>query len=247
MAYTGFTAFPSQLVPMLQTGFLARFVEEGLDSNFAYRREAILETLPGRLGQTLALTRTGRKPPVPTALNPANLTNNFDNGLPNPSVPSVEQYAYNMAEYGDTLDVDLVGELAGIANMFKQFARTSGEQAAHTMERLAKSKLFAAYNTGNTFVRTDLGASSTTTCHVDDIRGFQTVYVNGVPTPVSMTYPLVVYEYASTSGGVDQTLSVTAATADGTDHSVYPSDNGTSSAGISGVLTFATATDSGER
>jgi hypothetical protein len=66
--------------------------------------------------------------------------------------------------------------------------------------------------------------------------------VNGVFQPVSSTFPLVVKELASTSSGVNQTLSVTAATPDAVTASVYPSDNGTTSAGVSGTLTFASAT-----
>jgi hypothetical protein len=229
----GFTNFPAALVPTLQLGFLEREFEEGLDSVLAYRRAALEETVPARIGETLTRTRKGRKAPVTTPMNPSTNTG-LDNGL-TPSSFSVEQYSFNMQEYGDTVDTNLMQELAGIANQMFANSRNSGVQAAQSLERIARFKLFSAYLGGNSRVRTDLGAGSTTTAHVDDIRGFTTVLVNGVVTPISSTNPLTVFEVQIAAGGVAQTLTVTAAVADGTNHSSAPD-------GISGVITFTAAT-----
>lgn len=226
-------AFPTALQPELQTGFLEREFEEGLDSILGYRREALMETVPARLGETITRTRTSRKNPVTTPLNPSS-TSSLDNGL-TATDASIEQYTLSTFEYGDATDVNLMADLAAIADNMVRVARNNGVQAAQSLEGLARSALFGAYLGGNTRVRTDLGASSTTTCHVDDIRGFQTVLVNGVPTPISGSNTLSVSEIATTSGGVTQTLTVSAAVADGTNNSTAPG-------GISGVLTFATAT-----
>lgn len=236
------TNFPPALVPLIQQNFLARFIEEGLDSELAYRREAIVETIPGRIGQTVTMTRYGRKPPVPTPMNPQTLTA-FDNGM-TPSTCAVEQYSYTLAQYGDTVDVDLMGEIVGIANQLRMNSRNSGVQGAQTLERIAKNRLFAAYNTGNSFVNTNLGAGSTTTCYVDDIRGFQLVMVNGQLVPVSASNPLTVQESPSSAGGLTQTLTVTSVVATANNGSVFPSDNpGVSgSAGVSGILTFGAVT-----
>lgn len=229
----GFTNFPAALVPTLQLGFLEREFEEGLDSVLAYRRAALEETVPARIGETLTRTRKGRKTPVTTPMNPSTNTG-LDNGL-TPSSFAVEQYSFNMQEYADTVDTNMMQELAGIANQMWANSRNSGVQAAQSMERIARFKLFSAYLGGNSRVRTDLGASSTTTAHVDDIRGFTTVLVNGVVTPISGTNTLTVAELAISSGGVAQTLTVTGVTADGTNHSSAPD-------GISGVITFTAAT-----
>jgi hypothetical protein len=238
-----FANFPAQLVPLIQQNFLARFLEEGLDSEAAYRRHAILEQIPARLGQTLTMSKTGRKSPVTAVTNPANVTVGLDNGL-TPSLASVEQYTYNVVELAAASDVDIMGELAGIADQLKTAARNNGVQAAQSLERLAKSVLFAAYNGGNSFVRTDLGESSSTTCHVDDVRGFTQVMVNGQFQPVSMSNPLIVNEI-SVDGGVTQTLTVTGVSVDAVTQSLYPSDEPgvSTSAGQSGVLTFESATD----
>lgn len=230
---TGFVNFPAALQPTLQQGFLEREFEEGLDSVLAYRRAALMETVPARLGETLTRTRKSRKAPVTTPMNPSTNTG-LDNGL-SPSTFSVEQYSFNMQEYADTVDTNLMQDLASIANQLFANSRNSGVQAAQSMERIARLKLFSAYLGGNSRVRTDLGASSTTTCHVDDVRGFQTVLVNGVVTPISSSNPLTVAELQTSAGGVAQTLTVTGFTIDSTTSSTCPD-------GQSGTITFTAAT-----
>lgn len=228
-----FTNFPTALAAILQLGFLEREMEEGLDSILAYRRAAIEETIPCRIGETLTRTRKGRKAPITTPLAAASDTG-LDNGLTSGTF-SVEQYAFTMLRYADTVDTNSLDDLAGIADQLIANSRNNGVQAAQSMERIARSRLFAAYLGGNTRVRPDLGASSTTTAHVDDIRGFTNVLVNGVVTPISGAAPVSVVETNIGGAGVNQTLSVTAAVADVTNASSVPD-------GISGTLTFATAT-----
>lgn len=228
-----FTNFPAQLAAILQQGFLERELEEGLDSILAYRRETLRETIPARIGETLTRTRKGRKAPVTSPLNPAADTG-LDNGL-TPSTFAVEQYMFTMARYGDTVDVNMLDDLAGIADQMFANSRNNGVQAAQSLERIARSKLFGAYLGGNSRVRTDLGAGGTTTCHVDDIRGFQNVIANGQLVAISSANPISVQETAVTNAGVTQVLTVTAATADVTNQSSVPD-------GISGILTFNAAT-----
>lgn len=221
-----------------QNQFLARFFEEGLDSEMAYRRDALQELIPIGAGQTITKTRVGRLAPVPTPLNPVNITG-LDNGI-NYATPNLEQYVYNVNEYSNGALVDLISEQAGIADQLKTLAKTNGVNAAQTLERVAKQTWFAAYNTGNTWIRSDLGSLSTSTVWVDDIRGFQFAPVNGQMQPVSSGNPLSVTEYAFGSGGVNQTFTVTAAVADSPTRSVYPSSvAGGASDGISGFLTIS--------
>lgn len=230
---TEFAWLPANLAGELQQGFLERELEEGLDSVLAYRAMAVTETIPARIGETLTRTRKGRKAPTRTPL-PVSGLNALDNGM-TPSSYSIEQYQFTMQPYADTVDVDLLGTEATIADDFIANSRNNGVQAAQSRELIARYKLFSAYLGANTRVRADLSSSTTTSCHVDDIRGFQYTWVNGVITPVSASNPITVSEVAVSSGGVNQTLSVTAVTVDGTNASSSPD-------GISGVLTFATAT-----
>lgn len=225
--------FPPALGALLQQGFLERELEEGLDSILAYRRAALQETVPSRIGETLTRTRKGRKTPVTTPMVPASNTG-LDNGL-TPSTFSVEQYSFTIASYADTVDTNMQQELAGIADELIANSRNNGVQAAQSMERIARLKLFSAYLSGNSRVRTDLGAGSTTTCRVDDIRGFTTVLVNGVVTQISSANKISVQETNVGGSGVTQLLAVSAAVADVTNHSQCPD-------GISGTLTFDAAT-----
>lgn len=236
-----FTNFPAALAAELQTGFLEREFEEGLDSVLAFRREALKETVPARIGETITRTRTGRKTPVTTPMDPTtNTLGNLNNGLTS-STGALEQYTLAMFEYGDLDSVNMMQDLAAIANNMERVSRSNGVQAAQSIERLSRFALFNAYMGGNSRVRTDLGAGSSTTCYVDDIRGFMTVLVNGVVTPVSSSNPLLVTETANSSGGVTQVLSVTGVAAEGTNHSSVVNSSGQIE-GISGILTFTAAT-----
>lgn len=229
----GFVNFPAGLAAILQQGFLEREFEEGLDSVLAYRREALQEGIPVRIGQSLTKTRTGRFTPSDVPINPSTNTG-LDNGLTAQTF-SIEQYSFTMNEYANAADVQMRQEQAAIANEMYTFSRNLGVQAAQSLERICRRLLFGAYLGGNTYVRTDLGAGGTTTCHVDDIRGFQNVLVNGVVTPVSGTNTLTVQETAVVSGGVTQALTVTGVAADTNSNSQCPG-------GISGTLTFSAAT-----
>jgi hypothetical protein len=112
----------------------------------------------------------------------------------------------------------------GIASQFLQNAAVNGEQAARSLDELARNALFASYIGGNTRVRTTLGSPGPSVA-VDDIRGFQTVFVNGVQTPVGGAASLAV-----AIAGNNYTL--VGATPDASNGSWAPG-------GISGVLTFS--------
>lgn len=244
-----FYEFAPQLQDLVQSGFIARQLEEGLDSDLAYRRQATEETISGRIGSIIIIPRIGRKAPVVQPLNPNLFGSNLDNGL-TPSLPASETYQYNLQEWGDTEDIDLIGSLAACADLVKAAARTNGVQAAQSMERLAKIALFGAYDTGNTFVRGDLSpGSSTSQVHVDDVRGFQFVQVNGVLTSVTMSNPLPCFEYRTSSAGIMQAFNVVGVVPDSPNGSIFPGssiDNmgNVVSDGISGLLliTGASAT-----
>ena len=96
----------------------------------------------------------------------------------------MEQYTISLNFYAATQDLNMVTSRVGIAAQFLQNAATNGEQAARSLDELARNALFAPYFGGNTRVPTTL-ASAGPSIEVDDIRGFQTVFVNGVQQAVS--------------------------------------------------------------
>ncbi|MBU6448040.1 MAG: DUF4043 domain-containing protein [Rhodospirillales bacterium] len=218
----GIQNFPAALQPIIQQGFLEREFETALKSRLGYRMIADREEFAVGIGETLTKTRAGLKPSVTTPLAAASNTN-LDNGLAS-SNWGVEQYTIALNFYAATQDLNMVTSRVGIASQFLQNAATNGEQAARSLDELARNALFAPYFGGNTRVATAL-TSAGPVVEVDDIRGFLTVFVNGVQQPVSAGAPLSV-----TVGQNIYTL--VGVTADATNVSTAPG-------GVSGQLTFA--------
>lgn len=215
--------FPASLQPIIQQGFLEREFEQYLTSVLGYRQAAKREPIRTNIGETITKTRPGLKAPTITPMTPSGNTN-FDNGM-SPSTWTVEQYTMTLAQYGDTIDLNTVTQKVGIVDQFLHNAQVNGTQAGQSLDRLARNKLFGAYMGYNTRVRTTLGAPAATIA-VDDITGFGTILVNGVPTPISTTNKLSVVVGSNTY--LLQSL-----TADGSNVS-------TSFNGVSGTLTFST-------
>ena len=218
----GIQNFPLALQPIIQQGFLEREFEHALTSRLGYRAVADREPFAVGIGETLTKTRAGLKPSVTTPLA-ADTNTNLDNGL-TPTTWSVEQYTISINHYASTMDLNMVTSRVGIMGQFLQNAFTNGEQAARSLDELARNALFAPYFGGNTRVTTALTAAGPVVA-VDDIRGFQTVFVNGVQSPVSSVNSLTV-----TVGADAYTLVGT--TADATNVTTAPG-------GVSGTLTFS--------
>ena len=220
----GIQNFPTALQPIIQQGFLEREFQQALQSRLGYRAVADRVPFSVGIGETLTKTRAGLKPSVTTPLAAATNTN-LDNGLI-PTSFSVEQYTITINHYAATTDLNMVTSRVGIASQFLLNATINGEQAARSLDELARNALFAPYFGGNTRVRVSLTSAGPTVA-VDDIRGFQTVFVNGVQTPVGGVASLMVSVGANT-------YTLIGAAPDASNSSVAPG-------GISGVLTFATS------
>jgi hypothetical protein len=218
----GIQNFPSALQPIIQQGFLEREFQQALTSRLGYRACADRVKISVGIGETLTRTRAGLKPSVITPIVLSSNTN-FDNGL-TPTGWGVEQYTISINHYAATTDLNMVTSRIGIASQFLQNAYVNGEQAARSLDELARNALFNAYFGGNTRVRTTLGSAGTAVS-VDDIRGFQYIFINGIQQVVGVPNPLTV-----TIGSTAYTLVGVAA--DITNVSTTPN-------GVSGVLTFA--------
>ena len=218
----GIQNFPAALQPIIQQGFLEREFQAALHSRLGYRAVADREEFAVGIGETLTKTRAGLKPSITTPLAPATNTN-LDNGLV-PASFGVEQYTLTLNFYAATADLNIVTSRVGIASQFLLNAAINGEQAARSLDELARNALFGAYFGGNTRVRVPLAVAAAAV-DVDDIRGFAAAFVNGVATPVSAGNPLTV-----TVGSDAYTL--VAAAADPVNASTAPN-------GVSGTLTFS--------
>ena len=220
----GISNFPAALQPVIQQGFLEREFQQALTSRLGYRAVADRVEFSVGIGETLTKTRAGLKPSVTTPLAAATNTN-LDNGL-TPSNFNVEQFTITLNHYAATADLNMVTSRVGIASQFLLNAAINGEQAARSLDELARNALFAPYFGGNSRVRATISAASVNV-PVDDVRGFQTVFMNGVQTPVGGSASLAV-----TVGANSYTLI-----------GVAPDNTNLSSApgGISGVLTFTSS------
>jgi hypothetical protein len=216
--------FPAALQPIIQQGFLEREFQHAMESRLGYRLCADREEFSVGIGETLTKTRAGLKQSVTTPLNPATNTN-LDNGL-TPASFAVEQYTITLNHYAATTDLNMVTSRVGIASQFLLNAAINGEQAARSLDELARNALFNAYLAGNTSVRTGL-VTPGDAVEVDDVRGFQNAWVNGVQTPVggSTSLPVAVGLNTYTLVGV---------TPDAANIS-------NAAGGISGLLTFSAA------
>jgi hypothetical protein len=214
--------FPASLQPIIQQGFLEREFQQALRSKLGYRACADRVDVAVGIGETLTKTRAGLKPTVTTPLTPSSNTN-FDNGL-TPTTWGVEQYTLSINLYAATTDLNVVMERVAIASQFLQNAYVNGEQAARSLDELGRNALFGAYMGGNTRIRTTL-ASAAPTVAVDDVRGFQIVFVNGVQQSVSTSTPMTV----TIGSNVYMVVSVAVDTAN-----VSTAPNG-----LSGILTLS--------
>jgi hypothetical protein len=220
----GIQNFPPTLQPIIQQGFLEREFGQALRSRLGYRACADREIFSVGIGETLTKTRSGLKPTVTTPLSP-NTNTNLDNGL-SPTSWGVEQYTITINHYAATTDLNMVTSRVGIASQFLENAYVNGEQAARSLDELARNTLFGSYFGGNTRVRTTL-SSAGPSVSVDDVRGFQYAFVNGVQQPVTGSNTLAI-----TVGANLYTLS--GVTVDTTNVSTAPN-------GISGVLSFSSS------
>lgn len=218
----GISNFPAVLQPILQQGFLEREFQQALQSRLGYRACADRQEFAVGIGETLTKTRAGLKPSVvqPVA---AMANTNLDNGL-TPQGWGVEQYTLTLNHYAATTDLNMVTSRVGISGQFLQNAAINGEQAARSLDELARNALFAPYFGGNTRVRVSLGSAGPVV-QVDDVRGFQLAFVNGVQIPVGAGNPLTVTVGAGA-------YTVVGVTVDGINLSTTPG-------GLSGSLTLS--------
>lgn len=220
------STLPAGLVAAIQQNYLERAFIDPLLNVLGYRNLSKKEVFPAKIGDTITKTKIGLMIPNITPLNPSTNTN-LDNGL-STNQYSLEQYSLAIYQYPQVApDINLLDDQTSISEFFMRNAMDLGVAQATAIDRVARNNLFNSYMGGNTAVTATLGSPGTT-IHVDDTRGFQTVVVNGVVTPVSgsNTLPVVVnvVTYQLSSFANDAT-NVSTAIATG---------------GTSGTLTFTT-------
>jgi len=231
---------PLAIQSMIQTGFLDRNLYEALQARLGFRMVAERESFGAEIGETVTKTRTGLLPAVTTPSAPAALTD-LQSGMA-PQGYGVEQFLLRVDQFNGTMPLNVVTSRVAIGNQYLLNARKLAEQAARSVDTIARNRLFDAYLGGNTVVSATLGAAGTTV-HVDDVRGFYSlVGSNGQVVPVSSTNPLSVAVGSDNYPLVSVVADGPAPSFGGPQFLVYSGTGANTSAsfnGISGTLTFS--------
>lgn len=223
------TFLPAPLQNLVQQGYLEREFKEALQIKMAYRLGAQQIPIPTGVGTTYTQTRMGRKAPVTTPLNPQARVTTNTNGV-TPSTGGNEQWTFSIDEYADGIPLNLMDQETTIKRLFLENAKICGEQGSQSIEWLIRQGIEDCYLQGDTYV---LGGTAATYAHLNDVRGFQNVMVNGKLVPISNTNTLTVYA----TGSLKQTLTIVNCQVDAENVS-----DAAAVGGISGVVTFSNAT-----
>lgn len=175
------SSLPAAIQAILQNGLLDRTFKDALVPQFLFPQVADSEPWMGGLGDTKTFTRKGLLSPATTPVTGSD---------PSPSTYTVEQWSVVMDQYANSMDTNMLGSAMALASKFLADAGTLGINAGQTVNQVARNKLYKAYAGGRTWCTTT--ASSDTSIIVQSTNGFETVLVNGVPTPVSGANPLTV-------------------------------------------------------
>jgi hypothetical protein len=135
----------------------------------------------GRLGEAVTKSRRGLIPPgdeTSAKIQPGQ--------EPSKVRGSEEFFSYQLAPYGASTDTHLVASHVAAWNKFVEEVENLMFHGAQTLGRIARGRVFSAYGGSDTFATA--AGSSATAVIIKDATGFDTVLVNGKPTPVSATY-----------------------------------------------------------
>ena len=176
------STLPAAIRAIMQNGILDRVFQDALVPEFLF--PAIADSMPwqGGLGDTKTFTRKGLLTPTTTPLAGADISG--------ASTYGIEQWSVTMDQYGLSVDTNMLQSAMTLASKFLADVQTLGISAGQSLNQIARGKIYAAYAGGRTWCTT--GGTSDTSIIVNNVNGFTTVLVNGVPTPVSASNPLTV-------------------------------------------------------
>ncbi|MFG3585130.1 hypothetical protein [Streptomyces sp. NPDC047990] len=183
-------SLPSAIQAILENGMLDRVFKDALTPEFLFPQIADAEPWQGNLGDTKTFTRKGLLTPASTPVTGSD---------PSASTYTVEQWSVTMDQYANSMDTNMLGSAMALASKFLADIENLGINAGQSINQAARNKLYKAYSGGRTWCTT--AGSSDSSIVVASTDGFETVLVNGVPTPVSGASPLNV-----TIGGTANTV-----------------------------------------
>jgi hypothetical protein len=185
---------PAAIRAMLQNGLLDRVFQDALHAEFIFPAIADSEPWQAGMGDTRTFTRKGLLTPSTTPVTGSDVS---------AATYSIEQWSVVMDQYGLAVDTNMLISAMALASKYLADVETLGINAGQSLNRIARDKLYNAYSGGHTWCRT--AATTDISIQVNSVKGFETVLVNGVPTPVSGSNPLsvTIAGVANTVTGVD--------------------------------------------
>lgn len=154
---------PQSLLNLAQQGYLDRTIRDGLVPGQLYRMDARPEEWQAMLGETAIFSRRGLM-----AIDLAPLTPGTDPAAGN---YSSEQWTVTASQFSGSNDTFMPASNVAIESLLMQNAKALGVHAAMKMNRIARNKLFVAYNGGESTVFL-LGVIGGTTLKVSSLAGF---------------------------------------------------------------------------
>lgn len=147
---------------IVQENFLERAFHDALFPRLLFRGEAVPQAWPAGVGDTQLFSAPGLIPAKASPLAPG-----VD---PQPTTYPVEQWQAQLQQYADTIDTHMPTSMTAIANLFLRNAQQLGLQAAQSLNRVVRNRMFNAALSGHTV--TDGAFSGVAVIRVQRLNGF---------------------------------------------------------------------------
>jgi hypothetical protein len=195
---------------IVQENLLERAFHDALFPRLLFRGEASPTPWPAGLGDTQIFSAPGLMPVDARPLTPGQ--------DPEPDVYSMEQWQAQLQQYAKSIDTHMPTSMVAIANLFLRNAHQLGMQAAQTLNRVVRNRMFNAAISGWTVA--DGAQTGVTTLRVKRLNGLTRArrpdLAAGSPVRfdlVSTTNPLVVRIFDQT-GPAEVSRNITGFTPD---------------------------------
>lgn len=147
---------------VVQENILERAFHDALFPRMLFRAEVTPVPWPAGIGDTMIFSAPGVAPIDATPLQPG-----VD---PEPITYPMEQWSAQIQQYAGTIDTHMPTSMLAIVNLFLRNAHQLGMQAAQTLNRITRNKMYCAALSGWTVA--DGAATSTTSLRVKRLNGF---------------------------------------------------------------------------
>lgn len=198
--------FNAAVDALVQRGWLRHAFMDRLLPKERFGIAAERKPIQCEVGNTVTDTRPSFLPPKPTSVDPSQTTG-MDNGMV-PDQYGIEQITLMLERHEGTQDHNIRTDPLGVVKQIPTKVRNMLQQAKSSVDVWKRDMMLGGnvpymrsvtnpqgafrsvfgYLSGTTIVTA--ATTTSNTCHVDDASGFDTVLVNGKPTPVSSTNPL---------------------------------------------------------